>query len=83
MIEGTRTYRRKNSETDPSEEIASSPAEQITATTEDTISDAVNKDARLDRRAWFSALVPALGDGLVQILRASNNLKRDLSDAEK
>lgn len=37
----------------------------------------------LGRRAWFGALVPALGDGLVKILRSSNNLQRDLHEALK
>lgn len=40
-------------------------------------SNAVN----LGRREWFSSLVPAFGDGLVKLLRSSNNLQRDLHEA--
>jgi len=41
--------------------------------------DAVN----LERRAWFASLVPAFGDGLVKLLRTSNNLKRDFHEVMK
>jgi hypothetical protein len=41
--------------------------------------DAVN----LERREWFASLVPAFGEGLVKLLRTSNNLKRDLHEAMK
>ena len=36
-------------------------------------------EASLGRREWFRSLVPVLGDGLVKLLRTSNNLKRDLT----
>lgn len=84
MIEGTRTYQRKKLAENPENENASSPAEPRVSTTSIPETDAVNNEAvpskKLDRRAWFSALVPALGGGLVQILRASNNLQRDLHE---
>ncbi|RZA02855.1 MAG: hypothetical protein EOP11_16425 [Proteobacteria bacterium] len=37
----------------------------------------------LERRDFFASLVPAFGDGLVKLLRTSNNLKRDLHEAMK
>lgn len=48
------------------------------ATTPDQ-ADAVN----LERRKFFSSLVPAFGDGLVKLLRTSNNLQRDFHEAMK
>lgn len=88
MIEGTRSYRGKNAAKNPANEIASSEEEHRASLLPDTAPDAMiheNKvteksGAEMGRRAWFSALVPALGEGLVQILRASNNLKRDLRE---
>jgi hypothetical protein len=73
MIEGTRQFRgKKNSPPSTTNE------EKIPVATAAVEGDATN----LDRRAWFSSLVPALGNGLVEILRASNNLKRDLSSRD-
>lgn len=68
------------------DELASKPLEvetQHVAEAARVPADAMNHCARkgetsLDRRAWFSSVVPALGDGLVKLLRASNNLKDDL-----
>jgi hypothetical protein len=37
----------------------------------------------LERRDFFASLVPAFGDGLVKLLRTSNNLKRDFHEAMK
>lgn len=33
------------------------------------------------RREMFAAILPAIGSSLVEILRASNNLKRDMQEA--
>jgi hypothetical protein len=68
------------------DELASKPLEtesRHTTMAETAPADAMAHHARkgedaLDRRAWFSSLVPAMGDGLVKLLRASNNLKDDL-----
>ncbi len=35
----------------------------------------------LGRRAWFASLVPAFGQGLVNILRTSNHLQADVKEA--
>ncbi len=37
----------------------------------------------LERREWFASLLPAFGDGLVKVLRESNNLKADLHETFK
>lgn len=68
------------------DELASKPLEaetQHVAKAAQLPADAMDHHASkdetsLDRRAWFSSLVPALGDGLVKLLRASNNLRDDL-----
>ena len=69
MIDGTRPYRGKNF-------VEPAPSAPAVAETPSTTSDAAPRN--LDRRAWFASLVPNLGNGLVEILRASNNLKRDM-----
>lgn len=73
-MEGTKPYRKKippQSTLPPPEEHAPKPA---------PIADLERDAANLNRRAWFGSLVPALGDGLVKLLRASNNLKDDLRE---
>ena len=71
MIDGTKQFRGKNSPASPTE----NPSENSPR----PAGDAVN----LDRRAWFGALLPAAGDGLVKLLRVSNNLQRDLHETWK
>jgi hypothetical protein len=88
MIEGTKPYRRRGEE--KNSPVTAAPEANATARNaapEAPAADAANKapapegEARdLGRRAWFRSLVPALGNGLVEILRAGNNLQRDLSD---
>lgn len=82
MIEGTRQYKggTKKDEATPvptTEHVEAPQGEAATKPSEE--SDAMN----LERREWFSSLIPALGDGLVKILRASNNLQRDLHETLK
>jgi hypothetical protein len=99
MIQGTRQYRpRGQEESNPNEPkspetVATQASSANTVNVEEIVpalsatenslpkdeSDAVN----LERREWFQSIVPAFGDGLVKLLRASNNLQRDLSDAAK
>ena len=102
MIEGTKPFRRRGSESAPAEippvANAANPApskdlESITPAQDSPemaaeiafessppeAPDAVN----LERRAWFASLVPAFGDGLVKLLRTSNNLQRDFHEAMK
>lgn len=102
MIEGTRSYRRKNFEPIVDEKsLATSaegtechapnasnfgaktsapPAEDPRPEPDAAIQSAESPaTTTLNRRAWFSSLVPAFGDGLVKLLRASNNLKDDLN----
>lgn len=99
MIEGTRSYRRKeeakissspaapggeksiddkDGTNHPIELASKSSGESSGSTAANDAAEAARREGGLDRRAWFSSLVPALGDGLVKILRASNNLKDDL-----
>jgi hypothetical protein len=75
MVEGTKPFKGKKSPHLPSSE----PTSESVAENPAPAPDATN----LDRRAWFSALVPAFGDGLVKILRASNNLQQDLREAAR
>jgi hypothetical protein len=35
---------------------------------------------KMSRRSWFSALVPALGEGLVQLLRESNHFEQNVRE---
>ncbi|MGE3260532.1 MAG: hypothetical protein AB7K68_02025 [Bacteriovoracia bacterium] len=73
-MEGTKPYRRKNSP--PATQEVKIPEAPKAAPVADLQPDAVN----LERRAWFGSLVPAFGNGLVKLLRASNNLKDDLRE---
>ena len=75
MIDGTKQYGKIKS---PSEATIKA-SEEIT----DPISNALNREPQLNRRAWFQSLVPALGDGLVKILRESNNLQTEIHEALK
>ncbi len=91
MIDGTRPYKGKNllQKTDASsvEEVAHAPGAHDSAVTsgetQAPVPDAVDQVPVMNRRAWFTSLVPALGDGLVQILRASNHLRDDLDSIRK
>ena len=80
MIEGTRQFKGGDKKNGTQEEASSSSestkAPQNVAPEK---SDAVN----LERREWFNSLLPALGDGLVKILRVSNNLQQELHTALK
>lgn len=80
MIEGTRQFKGGDKKSESQEEAsASSETAKAPQTSAPAESDAVN----LERREWFNSLLPALGDGLVKILRASNNLQHDLHTALK
>jgi hypothetical protein len=73
MIEGTRERKKK---TDSSPEMPAA-IESAEISPRETSTNATN----LDRRKWFASLVPALGDGLVKLLRESNNLQRDIHES--
>jgi len=75
MIDGTKTYEKKNVAN--GEQPSPHPSENYAAT------NASNREPQINRRAWFQALVPAFGDGLVKILRESNNLQSELHEALK
>ena len=83
MIEGTKPYRPRSS----GEKKSETPA-NVEAPLAPPASDATNKETpgspaqkeMLDRRDWFRSLVPAFGEGLVKILRTSNNFQRDLQE---
>lgn len=80
MIEGTRQFKGGDKKSDTQEAPAPSPESTKTPqTSASSSSDAVN----LERREWFNSLLPALGDGLVKILRVSNNLQHELHTALK
>ena len=75
MIEGTKARRNPAAE--------AKVAEGSTTNSEPAaLAAAANAAAPADpeRRAWFRSLGPMLGNGLVELLRASNNLKRDLRE---
>jgi hypothetical protein len=79
MIERTKQYRARGAEpkfseppTTVSVEVAGAP-----------VAPSADAPASPSRREWFRSLVPSFGNGLVEILRASNNLKRDLHEASR
>lgn len=84
MIDGTRPYRGKNFlSSTPGTLPCSNQKKNEDGPTEETLTDAMSIEKReqnMDRRAWFRSLVPAMGNGLVELLRASNNLQDELSD---
>ncbi len=71
MVENTKARPQKN----PPD--SSTTNHEDPRPTSNSSPDAVN----LDRRSWFRSLVPAFGEGLVKILRASNNLQRDFHES--
>lgn len=73
MIEGTKLFRKKNS---PPEEA---PPEKVSE--ENSVDKPASNAVNIDRRQWFGSLVPAFGEGLVKILRESNNLQSQLHEA--
>lgn len=80
MIEGTRQFKGGDKKNNTQEaDSSSSESAKAPQTSAPTGSDAVN----LERREWFNSLLPALGDGLVKILRVSNNLQQELHTALK
>lgn len=97
MIEGTRSFRSKRAQEreaelakaraenpPPAPEAAPrKPLEEITPadSAPESAPTAQRDDVNLERRQWFASLVPAAGEGLVKLLRASNNLQRDLHEA--
>jgi hypothetical protein len=84
MIEGTRQYKggdKSGNKTaaEPAAIVSSEETSKAPQASDPTSSDAVN----LERREWFNSLLPAFGDGLVKILRASNNLQQELHSTLK
>lgn len=75
MIDGTKLYGKKNAAN--GKQTLAPQAENFATT------NASNRDSQISRRAWFQALVPAFGEGLVKILRESNNLQSELHEALK
>jgi hypothetical protein len=83
MIERTKPMRRRDdaqknlnsSSTNADAPAAAAPLPQSF--------DDMRAEKSLDRRDWFRSLVPALGNGLVEILRTSNNLRRDIEEARQ
>jgi hypothetical protein len=73
-MEGTKPYRRKN--TPPMDSSTTNHESPKPVPSADLQPDATN----LGRRNFFGSLVPAFGNGLVKLLRASNNLKDDLKE---
>jgi hypothetical protein len=88
MIEGTKPYRTRSS-TEKNSEIAGTthhveamrPEGAPSENSEPKQRSAPHENNAVGRREWFRSLVPAMGSGLVEILRTSNNLKRDLEEA--
>jgi len=83
MIEGTKPYRGRANEKKFPE---TSTTDVVEAPRENALSpqpEPAPASDSLGRRDWFRSLVPAFGNGLVEILRASNNLKRDIADASR
>lgn len=91
MLEGTKQFRGKKAATNTgasenSPQQNSSASDSAPTNLQDPPAERQSKEsnaANLDRRQWFGSLVPAFGDGLVKLLRGSNNLQRDLHEALK
>jgi len=91
MLEGTKQFRGKKAaaNTGASEKSAQqniSSTEPASSNLQDPPAERQSEESNatnLDRRQWFESLVPAFGDGLVKLLRGSNNLQRDLHEALK
>jgi hypothetical protein len=81
MIDGTRPYKGKSISTTASSTENSPSISAVDASKSEEISS--GNATNLERREWFASLLPALGGGLVKILRESNNLKVDLHEALK
>ena len=76
MIEGTKPYRARSSEQKKMESSTTDVVEGVPESIPPV-------PAFPGRREWFRSLVPAFGTGLVEILRASNNLQRDLGELSR
>lgn len=98
MIEGTKQFRggvstAKKSESSTTEALSppADPRPPVAPRPATSAPDALNQGAAegtlsehgQDRRRWFRSLVPALGEGLVEILRAGNHLRHDLELLKK
>lgn len=80
MIEGTRKFRGKSQAKAQSDTPETGAGEATTTQAQEPAPTAGADATNLGRREWFRALLPAFGDGLVKLLRESNNLKRDLHE---
>jgi hypothetical protein len=76
MIEGTRPYQKKNS----AQNFAVPPSTETEGAAPLSPGKNPADAANLDRRQWFRSLVPALGNGLVEILRTGNHLRDELRE---
>jgi hypothetical protein len=85
MIDGTKPYKGKpipKSQT-PVERSSEKSSVESRDATETTSPTAAGNATNLERRQWFASLLPAMGEGLVKILRESNNLKYELHEGLK
>ena len=79
MIEGTKQYRRSADGTIiPESSTTNIDAIELAAPMPDT-ANLANTPPALARREWFRSLVPSLGAGLVEFLRTSNHLQREVT----
>lgn len=83
MIEGTKQYRARSATPKIPETPTTVSVEAAPANAPEPVLSTENAPASPSRREWFRSLVPTFGNGLVEILRASNNLKRDLHEASR
>ena len=65
------------------EAVAANTTESAHKKTEEAPSQRESAHFNPSRREWFSRLIPQFGQGLVHILRESNNLKHELSEWKK
>ncbi|MCO5141741.1 MAG: hypothetical protein M9962_01470 [Oligoflexia bacterium] len=79
MIENTKTYKGKTESASKQSASASEMPQQKTTEGIEADSNATHLP-KMSRREWFSALRPALGDGLVKLIRTSNNLQREINE---
>lgn len=89
MIEGTKTYKKKNFFSAPIDAApnenerpseTSSLAEEARQSSVDEKSPSKGDALNPSRRAWFQQLVPSMGLGLTKLLRESNNLEYEVKE---
>lgn len=79
MLENTKTYKKKTKNASK-DSLSETKEPEACLEKSETSPNAANLST-LNRREWFQALRPALGNGLVKLIRTSNNLQREIHES--